>query len=142
MAVKKKRIQVPESIAEEVKLFAKLLELGEITSVYDLLRELESRGEKEGKKKDFNLYDVRTREILWSAVVSEIYPPTTQAIFAQRGRLISLNNNGALIEINSPQLVRLTYSRIPHLEAAFKSVLGEKVKVQIVPRAKPSNHVL
>ncbi len=85
MAVKKKRIQVPESIAEEVKLFAKLLELGEITSVYDLLRELESRGEKEGKKKDFNLYDVRTREILWSAVVSEIYPPTTQAIFASYG---------------------------------------------------------
>ena len=32
MVVKKKRIQVPESIAEEVKLFARLLELGEIGS--------------------------------------------------------------------------------------------------------------
>ena len=42
MVVKKKRIQVPESIAEEVKLFAKLLELGEITSVYDLLRKIDS----------------------------------------------------------------------------------------------------
>ena len=50
MVVKKKRIQVPKSIAEEVKLFAKLLELGEITSVYDLLRELESRREEEGKE--------------------------------------------------------------------------------------------
>ena len=70
MAVKKKRIQVPESIAGEVKLFAKLLELGEITSVYDLLRELESKAEEEGKENCFNLCDVSTLEILWSAVVS------------------------------------------------------------------------
>ena len=142
MVVKKKRIQVPESIAEEVKLFAKLLELGEITSVYDLLRELESRGEEEGKEKDFNLCDVRTLEILWSAVVSEIYPPTTQAIFAQRGRLLNLDNSSALIELSSPQLARLIYSRIPKVEAAFETVFGREVKVQIVPRAKPSNHVL
>ncbi len=45
MAVKKKLIQVPESIASEVKLFAKLL--GEINSVYDLLQEIESRAEEE-----------------------------------------------------------------------------------------------
>ncbi len=136
MAVKKKRIQVPESIASEVKLFAKLLELGEITSVYDLLQEIDSRAEEEGKENCFNLSDVRTLEILWSAVVSEIYPPTTQAIFAQKGKLVSFSNNRALIEINSPQLVRLTYSRIPHLESAFESVFGRKVEVQIVTRAK------
>ncbi len=136
MAVKKKRIQVPESIAGEVKLFAKLLELGEITSVYNLLRELESRAEEDDEENCFNLCDVRTLEILWSAVVSEIYPPTTQAIFAQKGRLVSFSNNSALIEINSPQLARLTSSRIPHLESAFTSVFGHKVKVQIVTRAK------
>ena len=136
MAVKKKRIQVPESIASEVKLFAKLLELGEINSVYDLLQEIESRAEEEGKENYFNLCDVRTLEILWSEVVSEIYPPTTQAIFTQKGKLVSFSKNSALIEINSPQLVRLTYSRIPHLESAFKSIFGQKVKVQILTRAK------
>lgn len=136
MTTKKKRIQVPESIAQEVKLFAKLLELGEITSVYDLLRELESRGEEEGKEKDFNFCDIRTLEILWSAVVSEIYPPTTQAIFASYGKLVSFNQKSALIELSSPQLAKLTYSRIPHLEAAFSTVFGHKVKVQIVSRAK------
>ena len=134
MTTKKKRIQVPESIAVEVKLFAKLLELGEITSVYDLLRELESRAEKDDKENCFNLSDVRTREILWSAVVSEIQPPTTQAIFAQRGKLISFNQKWALIELSSPQLARLTYSRIPKVEAAFETVFGQKVTVQIVPR--------
>ena len=142
MVVKKKRIQVPESIVEEVKLFAKLLELGEITSVYDLLREIDSRAEEEDKEKDFNLCDVRTLEILWKQVISEIYPPTTQAIFASYGKLVSFNQKSALIELSSPQLAKLTYSRIPHLEAAFKSVFGREVKVQIVPRAKPSNHVL
>ena len=142
MAVKKKRIEVSESIAVEVKLFAKLLELGEITSVYDLLQEIDSRAKEDDEDNYFNLCDVRTLEILWSAVVSEIYPPTTQAIFAQKGKLISFSNNSALIEINSPQLAKLTVSRIPHLESAFKSVFGHQVKVQIVPKAKPSNHVL
>ena len=136
MAVKKKRIQVPESIAGEVKLFAKLLELGEITSVYDLLRELDSRVEENDEEEYLSWSDLDSLEILWSAVVSEIYPPTTQAIFAQKGKLVSFSNNGALIEINSPQLVRLTSSRIPHLESAFKSVFGHQVKVQIVTRAK------
>ncbi len=136
MAVKKKRIQVPESIAGEVKLFAKLLELGEITSVYDLLREIDSRVEENDEEEYLSWSDLGSLEILWSAVVSEIYPPTTQAIFAQKGRLVSFSNNSALIEINSPQLARLTSSRIPHLESAFTSVFGHKVKVQIVTRAK------
>ena len=136
MVVKKKRIQVPESIAEEVKLFAKLLELGEITSVYDLLREMDSRAKKDGEENYLNLCDVNTLETLWKQVISAIYPPTTQAIFAQRGRLVSFNKNEALIEINSPQLVRLTYGRLPQIEAAFKSVFGHKVKVQIVSKAK------
>ncbi len=36
MKERTKRIEVPESIAREVKVLTKLLELGEITSVYDL----------------------------------------------------------------------------------------------------------
>ena len=102
MTVKKKRIQVPESIAEEVKLFAKLLELGEITSVYNLLREIDSRVEENDEEEYLSWSDLGSLEILWSAVVSEIYPPTTQAIFAQKGKLVSFSNNSALIEINSP----------------------------------------
>ncbi len=101
-----------------------------------MLREIDSRAEKDDEENCFNLCDVRTLEILWSAVVSEIYPPTTQAIFAQKGRLVSFSNNSALIEINSPQLAKLTVSRIPHLESAFTSVFGHQVKVQIVTRAK------
>ena len=73
MAVKKKRIQVPESIAQEVKLFAKLLELGEITSVYDLLREIDSRVEGNDEEEYLSWSDLGSLEILWSAVVSEIY---------------------------------------------------------------------
>ncbi len=136
MAVKKKRIQVPESIAVEVKLFAKLLELGEITSVYDLLREIDSRAEEDGEEEYLRLYEIGNLDSLWSAVVSEIYPPTTQAIFAQKGKLVSFSHHSALIAINSPQLAKLTVSRIPHLESAFTSVFGHKVKVQIVTRAK------
>lgn len=84
---------------------------------------------KKSEENGFNLCDVRNLEILWSAVVSEIQPPTTQAIFAQRGRLISFNQKWALIELSSPQLARLTRSRIPKVEAAFETVFGNKVTV-------------
>ena len=62
MAVKKKRIEVSDTIAGEVKLFAKLLELGEITSVYDLLRELDSRAEEDGEENCFNVSQIRGNE--------------------------------------------------------------------------------
>ena len=136
MTVKKKRIEVPESIAAEVKLFAKLMELGEITSVYDLLQKLDNRAKKDGGENRFNLCDVIALETLWQQVLSKIYPPTTQAIFAQKGRLINLNNSGAWIELSSPQLVKLICSRILNVETAFEAVLGQKVKVQIVPKTK------
>lgn len=76
------------------------------------------------------------REYFWAAVIQEIQPPTTQAIFASSGRLISFNQKWALIELSSPQLARLTVSRIPKVEAAFETVFGQKVIVQIVPRVK------
>ena len=60
MTERRKRIEVPKSIAREVKLFAKLLELGEITSVYDLLQELEKKSLEGFEGGYLNFYDVST----------------------------------------------------------------------------------
>ncbi len=75
---------------------------------------------------------------LWKQVLQEIYPPTARAIFAHKGRLSSFSekDSRAVIELTSPQLVKLSYGKIGQVEAAFQKVCGSKISVQVVPPVK------
>ena len=72
---------------------------------------------------------------LWKQVTKEIHPPTTQVIFAHKGRLVgfSKQDSRAVIELSSPLLVKLSYGKIGQVEAAFQKVCGSKISVQVVP---------
>ena len=134
MVERRKRIEVPESIAREVKLFAKLLEVGEITSVYDLLQELEKKSSEEFEGGYLNFYDVSTLEYFWSAILWEIRPSELRVLFAKEGRLSAYNQEWALIELSSKELVKSEYNNIPKIEAAFESIFGHKVAVQLTAK--------
>ncbi len=77
-------------------------------------------------------------ESLWKQVTKEIHPPTTRVIFAQKGRLVSFSeqDSRAVIELTSPQLVKLIDGKIGRVEAAFQKVCGSKISVQVVPPLK------
>ena len=78
-------------------------------------------------------------ESLWKQVTKEIYPPTTRAIFAQKGRLVGFSeeDSWAAIELSSLQLIKLLYGRIDRVETAFQQVCGQKISVQIIPPFPP-----
>ncbi len=107
------------SIAKEVQLFANLLLTGEIDSVSDLFK-------KAGLSRNHNL------AALWDSVLSEIYPLTTRAIFANKSKLKSFDGVEAIVEIDDPVLMTMLPMRIPNLEGAFLIVLGRNVKVKLV----------
>ena len=119
-------IEIPAEIANEVKLFVNLLLTGEIDSLSDLLA-------KAGLSSTFNL------ERLWFHVVEVIPSLATQAIFRQQSQLLSFDGQLATVGINSPQLLKISQSKIPHLEKAFDQVIGTKVSVKLVVSSDYAN---
>ena len=79
---------------------------------------------------------VQNEVFLWSQVIQAVSPPTTKALLSNKGRLISLKENHAQIEISSPPLIRLIQQKISRIEDAFYQVLGQKITVQITPPIK------
>ena len=119
LKIKTQTLEIPEQIADEVQLFVNLLLSGEIDSVSELLK-------KAGLNLNYNL------ETLWNQVLEAIDSPTTKLIFHQKCQLLSFEGNSAIIQLDTPLLLRILEARIPNLEAAFYQVLGRFVRVKLV----------
>ena len=117
-------IEVPVALAREVKLFINLLQTGEIDSLSDLLQQA-------GYSKP-TLFNLTNLDEIWKTVITLIEPPTTRALLSQQGRLVSLDEDKAVIRINSAKLVKLNQSKIPNIEAAMQSALGYEVTVELI----------
>ncbi len=117
-------IEVPVAIAREVKLFINLLQTGEIDSLSDLLQQA-------GYSKP-TLFNLTNLDDIWKTVITLIEPPTTRALLSQQSRLVSLDEDKAVIGINSAKLVKLHQSKIPNIEAAMQSALGYEVTVELI----------
>ena len=117
-------IEVPIEIANEVKLFINLLVSGEISSLGELFAKAE--------RKKTDLFDLMRSDDLWNEVLDCICPPITQALFRQQGQLLNINISSAVVGLRSKSLVQTNLKKIPHLEKAFDTVLGHKVKVELV----------
>ncbi|PZO42035.1 MAG: hypothetical protein DCF17_09550 [Shackletoniella antarctica] len=68
---------------------------------------------------------------LWGKVILALEPQGTRALMQQQGNLLFFNGNTAWVEISSRLLLRMAKNRVPHVESAFKEVLGHEVKVHI-----------
>ena len=120
-------IQVPVAIAREVKLFINLLQTGEIDSLSNLLQQA-------GLDKPV-LFDLTNLDDIWETVTTLIKPATTRALLSQQSRLVSLEENKAVVAISSAKLVKLHQSKISNIEAAIQSALGYEVKVELITEA-------
>ena len=107
---KTESIEVPAAIAHEVKLFINLLQTGEIDSLSDLLQQA-------GYSKP-TLFNLTNLDDIWKRVITLIEPPTTRALLSQQCRLVSLDDNKAVVAISSAKLTRLHQGKIPKIEAA------------------------
>ena len=117
-------IEVPIEIAGEVKLFVNLLQTGEISSLSELLT-LAGLGKP-------NLFDLTDLNSLWKEVIDKI-SPMTQALLRQHCQLEQFNGSEAVIAVTSKPLLRMNLKKIPNIEKAFEAVLGQKIKVKLVP---------
>ncbi len=66
---------------------------------------------------------------LWQQLVKEIQPLSAQALVSQHCRLLSFDGSLARIGITSQQLLKLAQNKIPNIEAAFQTLVTQKVKV-------------
>lgn len=66
---------------------------------------------------------------LWQKLVKEIQPLSAQALVSQHCRLLSFDGGLARIGITSQQLLKLAQNKIPNIEAAFQTLVTQKVKV-------------
>ncbi len=57
--------------------------------------------------------DISPQEI-WKKAIAHLQPPTTQALFKQKCKLISLHDSVAIVGISSPQLLKLNQGKIPN----------------------------
>ncbi len=66
---------------------------------------------------------------IWKQVLACVQPFGTQEMFRQRGSLIQLNSEVAVIKMASSKLLRMAKDRILNLEKAFQQVFGHPVKI-------------
>ena len=68
---------------------------------------------------------------LWNKILAVLVPRGTQILMAQQGVLLGFDGVGAKVGFRSASLQKLAQSRVPNLEAAFKSVFQRSIKVSL-----------
>nr|WP_293094022.1 DNA polymerase III subunit gamma/tau [Okeania sp. SIO2F4] len=68
---------------------------------------------------------------IWQKVLAEVKPNSTKALLGQQVTLLEYNHQLARIGISSHNLEKMVVSKIPNIEAAFKKVFNNSVKVKV-----------
>ena len=77
---------------------------------------------------------------LWSRIIRSLEPLGTRALMQQQGHLIDYDGQTARIGIKSKPLFKMAKGRVPHVEAAFQTLLNQSVKVTLeVVEVSPNN---
>ncbi|MEO1070205.1 MAG: hypothetical protein AAFW95_13990, partial [Cyanobacteria bacterium J06638_6] len=76
---------------------------------------------------------------LWLQVIAVLEPLGTRALMQQQGSLLFFDGVVARVGISSKPLFKMAQGRIENVEAAFQTVLGQKVQVslEVLPDPKP-----
>jgi DNA polymerase-3 subunit gamma/tau len=76
---------------------------------------------------------------LWLQVIAVLEPLGTRALMQQQGSLLFFDGVVARVGISSKPLFKMAQGRIDNVEAAFQTVLGQKVQVslEVLPDPKP-----
>lgn len=74
---------------------------------------------------------------LWQQILQKIQPFGTQTLLRQQGNLLDFQDQVAEISINSDKLLQMAQSKLPNIQAAFKQVTGQEVRVSLVVAAHP-----
>jgi DNA polymerase-3 subunit gamma/tau len=76
---------------------------------------------------------------IWQQIIDDLHP-LSKALLRDHGRLLELQETRAEIGISSQNLFKIAQERLPHVEEAFRKVLGRSIKVQLViaPPSKPT----
>lgn len=78
-------------------------------------------------------------EEIWEKIIQHLQPPGTQALLRQQCHLLSFNGREARVGVNSQPLFKMVQGRMPNIEAAFRVVLDQEVRVSLeVAKATPS----
>jgi DNA polymerase III subunit gamma/tau len=68
---------------------------------------------------------------LWSRVIAQVQPYSTQVMVRQQCRLIAHKGQQARVGVTTQPLLKMAQSKLPHIEAAFERVFSHKVKVSV-----------
>lgn len=68
---------------------------------------------------------------LWGRVIAAIDLPGLRVLMRRQGKLIGIEGSVVRVAINSRPLFKLAQGRVESLEAAFKTVLGHEVQVDM-----------
>lgn len=94
---------------------------------------LESNPEPAASQISGDLRVAPTRDLsqLWQQVLGVLQPFGTRALMNQQGTLLELDGQKARIGISSKPLFKMAQGRIANVEAAFKEVLNQSIKVSL-----------
>ena len=66
---------------------------------------------------------------LWTAMLARLSPPAIQALVRQHCRLISSDNESAVILVRTAPLLKLVEQKRTNIERAFKGALGKDIRL-------------
>ena len=120
-----KKIEVPSRYADEILLFAKLLDSGEIKSINDLLKlnpeQVELPEEYYEPAKMYNgLFNQFWNQVLDRIDARNPMMYTTKSLLKNYCYLVSFENDVARIKVKPPKMLKLCLTKKPDLENAFE----------------------
>lgn len=70
-------------------------------------------------------------DLTWQCVLGHISARTTKELMRQHGKLVSINDERAVIRLSSVPVLRIANEKLPDMEVAFKKAFGCSIKVSL-----------